>query len=90
MELDATSLYVLRRHEGSSDYRTHGMSQGKFSVLQGVPGVPATLHRELSTLSFARWDQDGMRVEAAADEPVMQLTPFLDWVRNRVASEAGQ
>jgi len=64
-----------------SDYRTYGMVQGRFVVIPGVPGVPTTVRRDLSAITFAHWVDGQMTLAPAQDGPVMQLDGFLDLIR---------
>ena len=73
-------VFLERRPEDGS-YRTYGMVQGKFVVMHGVPGVPASVQRDLDGVSFARWIDGQMTVQNAQSGPAMVLEGFIDTIR---------
>lgn len=60
-------------------YRTYGMVQGKFVVMNGAPGVPDTVVRDAEAVTFARWT-DGQMTLQRGDRQAMALETFLDAV----------
>jgi hypothetical protein len=74
-------VFLERRPEAPHDLRTLAMAQGKFEVRHGVPGVPASVCRDLSGVAFARWADGQQTVHAPGEEPAMELGVFLDFVR---------
>jgi len=81
-------VFLCRDAEHINDFRTCAMAQGKFTIVRGVPGVPAVAWRDLSELGFARWDQRGMSVEEARPNAPVQLEAVLDVVRQALAGAA--
>ena len=79
-------VFLRRDPEAPEFFRTYGMAQGKFNVVPGTPGVPSTVHRELSDMTFARWQDGNMVLEAHPDERPLQLDNLLDLIV-RVARE---
>ena len=80
-------IVFLRRVDNG--WRTFGMVQGKFVVRPGVPGVPDSIRRDLSGISFAQWTSAGMTIQAPGREPAMQLETFVDYVRMVLDSTSG-
>jgi hypothetical protein len=74
-------VFLERRPEAPHDLRTLAMAQGKFVVRHGVPGVPASVHRDLSGIAFASWADGQQTVRAPGVEPAVELGVFLDFVR---------
>lgn len=75
-------VFLERRPEAPHDLRTLAMAQGKFVVRHGVPGVPASVTRDLEGIAFAGWAADGNTVvRAPRHEAAMELGTFLDFVR---------
>jgi hypothetical protein len=74
-------VFLERRPEAPHDLRTLAMVQGKFVVRPGVPGVPASVSRDLSGIAFARWVDGHQTVSAPGRQPAMALETFLAHVR---------
>lgn len=70
-------IVVLDRDaDGHREYfRTYGLAQGKFTVLRGVPGMPAVVMRDADAVGFATWLGGEMTIEHGG-ESVMGLTDF--------------
>jgi hypothetical protein len=78
-------VFLERRPDDPSLYRTYGMAQGKFLIMRGVPGVPDTVEHDVSAVGFARWADGRMQVVPGRNGPAMELEGFLDVVRAAVA-----
>ena len=98
MRVDGTPTYqpgeevvaFLDHLEGTSTrFRTHGMVQGKFTVLRGVPGVPSSVRRDVGAISFARWTGSQMTLDRPGTEAAMELTLFVDFVRRAASHNPG-
>jgi hypothetical protein len=74
-------VFLERRPEAPHDLRTMAMVQGKFVVRHGVPGVPASVARDLEGIAFYRWIDGQQRVSAPGRDPAMELGIFLEHVR---------
>ncbi len=89
MWIDGTPRYALgeevivfleRDPVDPTYYRTYAMSQGKFVVIHGLPGVPAVVARDTRAVAFAQWTSGRMTLSHGGRE-VMQLEAFVDLVR---------
>jgi hypothetical protein len=78
---DEVVVFLERRLEAPHDLRTFAMVQGRFTIRHGVPGVPASVSRDLEGISFARWSEGRQTVSAPGAEPAMELETFLEHVR---------
>jgi len=78
-------VFLCHDAEHVNDYRTCGMAQGKFTIVRGVPGMPAVAWRDLSELGFAHWGLAGMSVDEARPGAPVQLDAVLDVVRQALA-----
>ncbi len=96
MWIDGTPRYALGEevvvfleHDpiDATYFRTYAMSQGKFVVLHGLPGVPAAVARDTRAVAFARWT-DGRMTLSHGGREVMQLEAFLDLLRGVVRLDA--
>jgi hypothetical protein len=74
-------VFLERRPEQPRDLRTMAMVQGKFVVRHGVPGVPASVARDLEGIAFYRWIDGQQRISAPGRDPAMELGIFLEHVR---------
>jgi hypothetical protein len=74
-------VFLARRPEAPNDLRTLGMVQGKFLVRHGVPGVSASVHRDLEGIAFYQWANGQQVVQAPGADPAMELQHFLAYVR---------
>lgn len=61
-------------------YRTFALVQGKFTVLRGVPGMPAVVMRDADAVGFATWIDGEMLIDHGG-EMVVGLTEFEQQVR---------
>lgn len=61
-------------------YRTFALVQGKFTVLRGVPGMPAVVMRDADAVGFATWIDGEMLIDHGG-EMVVGLTEFEQRVR---------
>lgn len=61
-------------------FRTFALVQGKFTVLRGVPGMPAVVMRDADAVGFATWI-DGEMIIDHGGEMVVGLTEFEQRVR---------
>lgn len=82
---DEVVVFVERRNGPSTFFRTLGMSQGKFDVRRGVPGVPSTVVRDAAGLALVDLGQASAG-EIKPDQ-VMSLTSFLAHIKILVAEE---
>jgi hypothetical protein len=92
--IDGTPTYtrgeeviVFLRRDGNR-FRTLGMVQGKLVVRHGVPGVPDSVHRDLSGIAFARWTEGQMVVQPAGNEPAMALESLLGFIETTLTGGA--
>ena len=92
MWIDGTPRYALgeevvvfleRDPLDASYFRTYAMSQGKFVVIHGLPGVPAAVARDTAAVAFAQWTNGRMTLTHGGRE-VMQLEAFVDLLRGVV------
>ena len=85
-------IVVLDRDaDGHREYfRTYALVQGKFTVLRGVPGMPAVVMRDADAVGFATWVRGEMSIQEGG-ETVIGLTEFEQRVRQAGAlrSESG-
>lgn len=73
-------VVVFLRRLPSGAYRTHGMAQGHFEVLPGVPGTAAMVARDTQTIGMAHW-QNGQMSVTSGSVVTMRLDAFLAYVR---------
>lgn len=81
-------VVVFLRRLPSGAYRTHGMAQGHFEVLQGVPGVDAVVVRDMQTLGMASWHQGQMSV-LPGGVATMRLEAFVGYIRQLSSAVGG-
>ncbi len=62
-------------------FRTLEMTQGKFNVVRGLPGVPARVQRDLSGVGFASWLDGQMSIDHGGIQ-AMLLSDFIDLVQD--------
>lgn len=73
-------VVVFLRRLPNGAYRTHGMAQGHFEVLPGVPGTAAMVARDTQTIGMASW-QNGQMSVTSGSVVTMRLDAFLAYVR---------
>ena len=73
-------VVVFLRRLPTGAYRTHGMAQGHFEVLPGVPGTAALVARDTQTIGMATW-QNGQMSVTSGRVVTMPLDAFLAYVR---------
>lgn len=82
-------VVFLRRYPDDS-LRTFAMAQGRFRVRRGVPGVPASVVRDLAGLSFATFRAGQTTVQHAEEgEGAMALDSFLDHIEATLLAFGG-
>ena len=69
-------------------FRTYALVQGKFTVLRGVPGMPAVVMRDADAVGFATWIDGEMIIEHGG-EMVVGLTEFQLRIRQAGALRTG-
>lgn len=80
-------VFLERDPNDPAYYRTYAMSQGKFVVIHGLPGVPAAVARDTRAIAFAQWASGRMTISHGGRE-VMQLDAFVDLVRGAARLDA--
>jgi hypothetical protein len=78
-------VVVVLKRDDDGHLRTLGFVQGKFVVRRGVPGLPTTVARDLSSVSFARWADGQMTVGHVEGEQAMEYEAFAAIVRRMAA-----
>ena len=78
-------VVVILKRDVEGHLRTLGFVQGKFVVRRGVPAIPTTVARDLSSVSFARWADGQMTVGHVEGERAMEYGAFAALVRRMAA-----
>lgn len=81
-------VVVFLRRLPTGAYRTHGMAQGHFEVLPGVPGTASRVARDTQTIGMATWHNGQMSVTSGS-VATMRLDDFLAYVRQLSAALGG-
>lgn len=82
-------LVFLSKHPASAGrYRTYGMSQGKFTLRYGAPGVPASLHRELGGVALLRQSAAGSAMVSGESDPDLTLDDTLAFIEDTLRPSA--
>lgn len=85
-------VFLSRRPNDTKYFRTSGMTQGKFTVLHGAPGVPDSVSRDTSSVALVRTDTTsaGHDLVASHNEPALELDNVLDRIREVLAKRGAQ
>jgi hypothetical protein len=86
---DEVLVFLARHPDAPETFRTHGMVQGRFTVVRGIGEMPTTVRRDLSAIAFARLTSAGTAVVPAGNDPAMRLEDLTAYVAQVLRTAEG-